>query len=97
MPKPLKKAAAKPKPPAKPKRPTDPNRAAHAMIAEHMARVDGEPNDFEAQYRAHMAKLGKKGGKKGGKRRLQTLTQEKRSEIALNAARARWAKAAKKR
>ena len=43
MPKPLKKATAKPKPPARPKRPCDPNRGAHAMLAEHMARVQEEP------------------------------------------------------
>jgi hypothetical protein len=44
-----------------------------------------------------MAKLGAKGGKVGGKRRLDTMTPEQRSEIALKAARTRWAKAAKKR
>jgi hypothetical protein len=103
MPKPLKKAA--PKPPAKPrkpKRPSDPNRAAHAMIAEHMARLDPDPApeptppaaplDFEAAYKAHMAKLGSKGGKVGGKRRLDTLTAERRREIASKAARAMWAR-----
>jgi len=72
------------------------------MIAEHMSRLEAgeEPiavSGFDAQYKAHMAKLGAKGGRKGGKRRLQTLTQEQRSEIALKAARARWAKVAKKR
>ena len=41
-----------------------------------------------------MAELGRRGGKKGGKRRLETLTKERRSEIALKAARARWKKAA---
>jgi hypothetical protein len=98
MPKPLKKPVRKLKTPPKPKRPTDPNRAAHSMIAEHMARVQQEPPlDFDAQYRAHMAKLGKAGGKVGGARRMETMTSEQRSAIALRAARARWAKAAKKR
>lgn len=100
MPKPLKKPVRKLETPAKPKRPSDPNRAAHAMLAEHMARVQGEPSpvlDFQAQYKAHMAKLGEKGGKVGGKRRLETITPERRSEIALKAARTRWARVAKKR
>jgi len=99
MPKPVKKPVRKLKTPPKPKRPSDPNRAAHSMIAEHMARVQKEePSpDFEAQYRAHMAKLGKKGGEVGGARRMETMTPERRSEVALKAARVRWAKAAKKR
>jgi hypothetical protein len=96
MPKPLKKPTRKAKAPAKPKRPSDPNRAAHAMLAEHMSRVQDEtptpPLDFKTQYRAHMRKLGKKGGKVGGKRRLETMTPEQRSDIASKAARAMWAK-----
>jgi hypothetical protein len=38
-----------------------------------------------------MAEMGRKGGKIGGKRKLETLSRERRQEIALNAARARWA------
>ena len=98
MPKPLKKATRKQ--PVKPKRPTDPNRAAHSMMAEHMARVAEQDEqdapvqalDFQAQYKAHMAKLGAKGGKVGGKRRMQTMTQDQRSAVASKAARAMWAK-----
>lgn len=40
----------------------------------------------------YMARIGSKGGKIGGKRRLQTMTPEQRSELALKAARARWKK-----
>jgi hypothetical protein len=98
MPKPLKKAAPKsPAKPRKPKRPSDPNQAAHAMMAEHMARLDPEPEptpaaplDFEAAYKAHMAKLGAKGGKVGGKRRLETMTEGQRKKVAKTAAEARW-------
>jgi hypothetical protein len=99
MPKPVKKPVRKLKTPAKPKRPTDPNRAAHAMMAEHMARAESEPAplDFQAQYKAHMAKLGAKGGKIGGKRRMETLTQQRRGEIALKAANARWDKERRKK
>jgi len=105
MPKPLKKPIVrKLKTPPKPKRPSDPNRAAHSMLAEHMSRLQDEPTaqpeppvDFVTQYKAHMAKLGAKGGKIGGKRRLVKLTQQQRSEIALRAAEARWAKERRKK
>jgi hypothetical protein len=39
-----------------------------------------------------MAQMGRKGGRKGGKRRLETMTSEERSQIALKAAQTRWAK-----
>jgi hypothetical protein len=48
--------------------------------------------DFQTQLSAHMAKLGAKGGRIGGKRRLETMTYEQRSAIALKAVRARWRK-----
>jgi hypothetical protein len=41
-------------------------------------------------------KGGKKGGRKGAKVRMDRLTPERRTEIARNAAKARWAKAKKK-
>jgi hypothetical protein len=37
-------------------------------------------------------KGGKKGGKKGAKMRAESLTPERRSQIARKAAKARWAK-----
>jgi hypothetical protein len=40
-----------------------------------------------------MAEMGRKGGKKGGKRRLDTMTPEERSRVALNAARSRMEQA----
>ena len=39
-----------------------------------------------------MAEMGRKGGKIGGKRRLETMTANRRSEIASQAAKARWTK-----
>ena len=39
-----------------------------------------------------MAAIGRKGGKIGGKRRLVTMTDEHRSRVASDAAKARWAK-----
>jgi hypothetical protein len=39
-----------------------------------------------------MADMGRKGGLIGGKRRLETLSDRRRSQIARQAARARWGK-----
>ena len=39
-----------------------------------------------------MAEMGRRGGLIGGKRRLETLTDKRRSQIAKKAAKARWAK-----
>jgi hypothetical protein len=39
-----------------------------------------------------MAEMGRKGGRIGGKRRLVTLSDRRRSQIARHAARARWGK-----
>lgn len=53
---------------------------------------------FEAGYEAgstpDAAALGRLGGIKGGKARAEKLTPEQRSEIARNAAAARWKKIA---
>lgn len=43
-----------------------------------------------------MAEMGRKGGKIGGKRRLETLSDRRRSQIAKQAAEARWSKKKKK-
>lgn len=43
-----------------------------------------------------MAEMGRKGGKIGGKRRLETLSDSRRSQIARQAAQARWGKKKKK-
>lgn len=43
-----------------------------------------------------MAEMGRKGGRIGGKRRLETLSDRRRSQIAKQAAQARWSKKKKK-
>jgi len=43
-----------------------------------------------------MAEMGRKGGRIGGKRRLVTLSDRRRSQIAKQAAQARWSKKKKK-
>ena len=78
------------------KRQSDPNEWAHEMvrISTGDAEEKTEPtDDFRSQLSDYMSKLGQKGGWVSGKRRMENLTPEQRSDIALKAARARWAKA----
>ena len=73
------------------KRPTDVNELAHHLVK--LSTRDEESSiepPTKAQISLLMAKLGRKGGKIGGKRRMQTMTQEERSDIARRAALARW-------
>lgn len=90
-----KKPKAKPPAPAKKsKRPVrDVNQLAQFLVqtttensgeAEMPASVTGE------EIRRVMAELGRRGGKIGGVRRAESLTADKRREIALKAARSRW-------
>jgi hypothetical protein len=107
MPKPVQKKAvkkaAKPRKPA-----SDPNRRVHQMMAEHLDKLaEGKWKDapapepdvtpphgdpFEEMFRKRMSELGTKGGIKSGQNRMTSLTSEKRSEVALKAAQARWKK-----
>lgn len=90
MPKPVKKAVTK--------RPSsDPMTRARQMLTEHMRKLSegkfAEPDapDAKAIISAHMAALGAKGGKVSGAKRMEMPAKQRR-EIALNAAKARWAK-----
>ena len=77
----------------KPKR--DENEAAFDLVQ----RIAGESRPTEPSAKeisGVMSILGGRGGRVGGKRRLETMTPEQRSEVALKAARARWAKRKKK-
>ena len=69
----------------KPYRPKDSN-----QLAKHI--VDLATGDATETYEKDpkAVKRGKKGGKIGGIRRAESLTSERRSEIALAAAQARW-------
>jgi hypothetical protein len=93
------KKAAKPavKTQAQPKRPRDPNQFAHFMVKATTERDEEKsPPKVSPEIARYMADLGRRGGKIGGKRRMETLTQEQRSEIAYKAALARWPKDRKK-
>ncbi len=74
----------------------DENESAFALVR-HVTKQNKETTVTPDELSRVMAMLGRAGGKKGGKRRMETMTPEQRSGIALKAARARWAKAAKKR
>lgn len=92
MPKQVKK-------PTRKRLPKDVNQHAAALVALTTEERESSPViDFDALYRAHMSKLGKKGGDISGERRM-SLPVEVRRRVASTAARAMWAKrkAAKKR
>lgn len=77
----------------KPKRPADLNQWAHVLGKESAELEEEAPAvPTKTQISQIMSLMGKKGGKIGGKRRMQTMTPEQRSQIALKAAQARWKK-----
>lgn len=88
MPKPVKKTTKKRIPPR------DVNQWARHLVERSTAEPETEapPAIAPAALSAYMSALGRKGGKIGGKRRMETMTHERRVEIGLNAARARWKK-----
>jgi len=65
------------------KRPADVNRC-----AVHVARI--ATGEIEETYGKPRQPNKAKGGKIGGKRRAESLTSDRRGEIALAAAHARW-------
>jgi len=71
--------------------PRDVNQLAKLTVEMSTGEV-GERKVTRDEISRVMAEMGRRGGKIGGKRKLETLTPERRQEIALNAARARWAK-----
>jgi len=76
----------------KPKYPEsdDPNVLAHRMV-EIITEAHAKPTEPSLVSQV-MAEMGRKGGRIGGKRRMETMTPEERSQAALAAAKARWAK-----
>ena len=70
------------------KRPTDLNRLAASIVDE---ATENAPDPDAGKNPAAVA-LGRLGGAKGGKARAESLTRERRSEIAAAAAAARWKK-----
>ncbi|HEY5087262.1 MAG TPA: P63C domain-containing protein [Gemmatimonadaceae bacterium] len=52
--------------------------------------IEVEPRNVTPKTESHAAELGRKGGIKGGRARAEALSPEQRSQIASDAARARW-------
>jgi hypothetical protein len=70
------------------KRPRDPNQLAKSIVDMAVSELSGVKEstiDLSPE-----AKLGRIGGLKGGKARAGALTPERRREIAIAAAAARW-------
>ena len=77
------------------RRPTDVNQLAHQLVNESTINDtdDSSKPVTPAELSRVMSMIGRKGGRIGGKRRLETMTPEQRSAIALKAAKTRWQKA----
>ncbi len=74
-----------------PKRPRDPNQLAKLIVDIATSEEVAPPSERDTRDPAAVS-LGRRGGLKGGAARAKVLTQEQRSEIASNAAKARWKK-----
>ncbi len=70
------------------KRPTDINQLAHMIVGQATGEEEKKAKAPEKNPAA--VALGRLGGLKGGKARAESLTAKKRSDIAKNAAKARW-------
>jgi hypothetical protein len=72
------------------KLPTDTNARAFSIVNQALAAANEQPDPEAAMISKVMSAMGRKGGLKGGKARADSMTPEKRSEIAAKAAAARW-------
>jgi hypothetical protein len=73
------------------KRPSDANQLGKLIVDISIGDVaDNEPKPDKPAKDPAAVSLGRRGGLKGGKARAESLTPEKRREIAYKAARTRW-------
>ncbi len=78
-----------------PKRPRDLNQWAKRMVDIATGEASGqEPTPEEQGKDPAAVALGRKGGLKGGKARAESMSPERRAEVAKRAAISRWAKKA---
>lgn len=73
---------------AKSQRPKDTNKLAKSIV--DIATGDQQDETNSDAIKAAAAAMGRRGGLKGGKARAEALSPERRSEIAKQAAAARW-------
>lgn len=71
-----------------PKRPRDTNQLAKRIV-DLSTGQESEPDPYNGKNPAAV-ELGRLGGKKGGKARAESMTPERRKEIAKKAAQKRW-------
>jgi hypothetical protein len=69
------------------KRPADLNKLAASIVND---ATDPQPEPTADEVRAAARALGSRGGKKGGPARRDSLSPERRAEIARKAAATRW-------
>lgn len=69
--------------------PSDPNKAA-ALTAKPETERSEQSFGGGSAVSLYLATIGRKGGLKGGRARANSLSADKRSEIARRAAEARW-------
>src|SRR5713101_566901 len=75
------------------KRPRDVNEIAHLLGERSTQDVESPPQPSQptqTDISRVMSEMGKRGGKIGGRHRADSMTPERRREIALKAARSRW-------
>ena len=65
-------------------------------LVKEMVDILAEGVEMESKKNPAAVALGRLGGKKGGPARARQLSAERRSEIAVQAARTRWAKKPKR-
>jgi hypothetical protein len=70
----------------------DPNVLAHRMVELTRGLSETPKSERSSLVSQVMAEMGRKGENIGGERRLQTMTREESSQVALNAAKRRWGK-----
>ena len=70
------------------KRPKDANQLGKFIV--DLSVGDAEEKESEPAKNAAAVALGRLGGKRGGKARAESMSAERRSEIAQLAAKARW-------
>jgi hypothetical protein len=74
-----------------PKRPRDPNQLAKSIIDIATGqKSDRDPTPEEQGKDPAAVSLGRRGGLKGGRARAESMSPEKRAEIARAAAKKRW-------
>lgn len=84
--------------PVKQRRSTDENEMVFDLVRRSTKEEpEKSSNVGRSAISEYMSQIGRKGGKIGGKRRMETMTPEERSRIALKAARASWAKRKRKK